>query len=155
MNGLVASNVPTAASARKVDELLAHYGQSHKNPSNEVIHFIAIPLIMISLVGLIFALHPYLAYAFVAASLAYYARLSLVFLGVMTVLTALTLALLHSLGIFLFPLCISVFIVAWIMQSIGHQIEGKKPSFLEDIQYLWVGPLFVLSKLFIKFGRSW
>lgn len=37
-----------AAGARKVDRLLAHYGESHRNPRNELIHFIAIPLILVS-----------------------------------------------------------------------------------------------------------
>jgi uncharacterized membrane protein YGL010W len=50
---------------------------------------------------------------------------------------------------------IVIFVGAWIIQFIGHKIEGKKPSFLEDIQYLWVGPMFVLSKLFLKLGIKW
>ena len=44
------------ASDRKVDRLLAHYEQSHRHPTNELIHFVAIPAIMVSLVGLIFAI---------------------------------------------------------------------------------------------------
>lgn len=63
---------------RKVDELLGHYGESHRHPVNEVIHFVAIPLIMLSLVGLMYALHPWVAYAFIGASMVYYARLSVV-----------------------------------------------------------------------------
>jgi uncharacterized membrane protein YGL010W len=50
---------------------------------------------------------------------------------------------------------VAIFVGAWILQFIGHRIEGKKPSFFEDIQYLWVGPLFVLSKLFGKLGIRW
>ena len=38
---------------------------------------------------------------------------------------------------------------------IGHRIEGKKPSFFEDLQYLWVGPTFVVSKLFLQLGIRW
>jgi uncharacterized membrane protein YGL010W len=53
------------------------------------------------------------------------------------------------------PASVSIFITAWIAQFVGHRIEGKKPSFFEDLQYLWVGPLFVLSKLFGKLGLSW
>ena len=140
---------------RRVDELLAHYGESHQNPRNELIHFIAIPLIMVSLVGLMFALHPFVAYAFIAASMVYYARLSIVFSASMVLWSALTIALLHLLGSLLLPVCIGVFIGAWVLQFVGHKIEGKKPSFFEDIQYLWVGPLFVLSKLFVKLGVRW
>ena len=66
---------PLTRSDRKVDRLLAHYGESHQNPTNEAIHMVAIPAIMFSIVGLLYALHPWVAYAFVAASLVYYAML--------------------------------------------------------------------------------
>ena len=144
-----------AAGQRRIDELLAHYGESHQNPGNEVIHFIAIPLIMISLVGMLFALHPYVAYAFVAASLVYYARLSVVFLASMALISLVGIAVVFVMGRQVLPISVGIFVGAWIMQFIGHKMEGKKPSFFEDIQYLWVGPLFVLSKLFIKLGVRW
>ena len=143
------------AGSRKVDQLLAHYGESHQNPRNELIHFIAIPLIMLSLVGMLFALHPYVAYVFVAASMVYYARLSAVFFVTMAVWSVLFIALVFAMGSQVLPICIAIFVGAWILQFIGHKIEGKKPSFFEDIQYLWVGPLFVLSKLFGRLGIRW
>ena len=150
------TTTPNAAdSARRVDRLLAHYGESHRNPANELIHFIAIPLIMLSLLGMIFALHPYLAYFFIAASMVYYLRLSLVFFASMVLWSAMLLILVHLMGEFVFPLLLALFVGAWIMQFVVHKLEGKKPSFLEDLQYLWVGPLFVLSKLFGKLGIRW
>lgn len=143
------------AGTRKVDQLLAHYGESHRNPSNEVIHFIAIPLIMLSLVGMMFALHPFVAYAFVAASMVYYARLSAVFFVSMALWSVLFLGIVFAMGPLVLPVCAAIFVGAWILQFIGHKIEGKKPSFFEDIQYLWVGPLFVLSKPFARLGIRW
>jgi len=140
---------------RRVDQLIAHYGQSHQNPANEVIHCLAIPLIMLSLLGMLFALHPYVAYAFMVASMVYYARLSVVFLLAMGVWSALTVAVVMAMGTNVLPISVAIFVGAWILQFIGHKIEGKKPSFFEDIQYLWVGPLFVLSKLFGKLGLRW
>lgn len=145
----------TTSSTRKVDQLLAHYAESHRNPRNEVIHFVAIPLIMLSLVGLLFALHPWVAYGFVAASLVYYARLSLVFLLVMAALSALALLLVRAMGSWVLPLSAAIFVAAWIAQFIGHKIEGRKPSFFEDLEYLWVGPLFVLSRLFRQLSLRW
>lgn len=140
---------------RRIDLLLAHYGSSHQHPTNEVIHFVAIPLIMLSLIGLIYAAHPWLAYAFVVASLVYYARLSLLFLISMFTVSFAMLAIVQAMGEQRLGICISIFVVAWIFQFVGHKIEGKKPSFFEDIQYLWVGPLFVLSQLFIKLNIRW
>ncbi len=144
-----------AAQPRRIDQLLTHYGESHQNPRNELIHFIAIPLIMLSLVGMLFALHPFVAYAFMAASMVYYARLSVVFLLTMMAWSVLTVWLLFAMGSLVLPASVAIFAGAWILQFIGHKIEGKKPSFFEDIQYLWVGPLFVLSKLFGKLGIRW
>jgi len=55
----------------------------------------------------------------------------------------------------LVPVCVGIFVVAWIFQFIGHHLEGKKPSFFEDVQYLLVGPLFVLSKVFERLAIRW
>ncbi len=146
---------PADVHSRRVDQLLKHYGVSHQNPVNERIHFIAIPLIMLSLLGLLYALHPFAAYAFVLASLVYYARLSLVFFITMLVGSLLALSLVKLMGGAVLTVSAAVFLGAWVMQFVGHKIEGKKPSFFEDLQYLWVGPLFVLSKLFLKLGVRW
>ena len=144
---------PAPTDSRRVDQLLAHYGESHRNPRNSAIHCVAIPLIMVSLVGLMYALHPWVAYAFLLASMVYYARLgSPVFLASMAAISLLGVALVQSLGSYVLPVSLSVFVLAWIAQFVGHKIEGRKPSFLEDIQYLWVGPLFVLAKLYGRLG---
>ena len=145
-----------AGIGRKIDRLLAHYGESHRNPTNEAIHMVAIPAIMLSLVGLLFALHPWAAYLFVAASLVYYATLrSPAFLIAMLGGTVLLLAAVHAMGGLALPISATIFVVAWIFQFIGHRIEGRKPSFFEDIQFLWVGPLFVLSRIFQRLGLRW
>lgn len=146
---------PHPADTRRVDQLLAHYEESHRNPKNELIHFVAIPLIMLSLVGMMFAAHPYIAYAFIAASMVYYLRLSLVFFVTMLLWSVLSVGVLFAMGSMVLELSVVIFVGAWILQFIGHKLEGKKPSFFEDIQYLWVGPLFVLSKLFTKLGLRW
>jgi uncharacterized membrane protein YGL010W len=145
----------TSPMERKVDVLIAHYGESHQNPRNELIHFFAIPLIMLSLCGLLFALHPWITYAFIAASMVYYARLSWVFFGIMCVWSIIVIGMLHAMGSQVLLASAVVFVGAWIAQFIGHKIEGKKPSFFEDIQYLWIGPLFVLSKAMGKLGIRW
>lgn len=147
---------PLTGTDRKIDRLLAHYGESHRNPANEAIHMAAIPAIMLSIVGLLFALHPWAAYAFVAASLVYYATLrSPAFLMTMATGSVLLVAVVHAMGALVLPISAAIFIVAWVFQFVGHKIEGKKPSFFEDIQYLWVGPLFVLSKVFGRLGLRW
>src|SRR4051812_41648906 len=138
---------------RRVDQLIAHYGESHRNPRNGAIHCVAIPLIMVSLVGLMYALHPWVAYVFLLASMVYYARIgSPVFLASMAAISLLAVGIVQSLGSYVLPVSVAVFVIAWIAQFVGHKIEGRKPSFFEDLQYLWVGPLFVLAKLYNKLG---
>lgn len=147
--------VGESSTPRRVDALLAHYAASHRDPRNEAIHCVAIPLIMLSLVGLLYAVHPWVAYAFAGASLVYYARLSAVFLLTMAVLTVATLVLVRAMGDRVLPISAAIFVLAWIAQFVGHKLEGRKPSFFEDLQYLWIGPLFVLSLLFRKVGIHW
>lgn len=151
----MATLTESAAPARRVDQLLAHYEESHRNPHNERIHFVAIPLIMLSLLGLLFEIHPWVAYALILGSLVYYARLSMVFLVSMAAISVIGLALVHAMGEHRLTISVAIFVGAWIAQFIGHKIEGKKPSFFEDLQYLLVGPIFVLSKLFLKLGIRW
>lgn len=140
---------------RRVDQLLAHYEESHRHPVNEGIHCIAVPLIMLSLLGLLAAIHPWLPCLLVLASLVYYARLSPVFLAAMTVLSLIGLGLVYAMGEHVLAISAFIFVTAWIAQFAGHRVEGRKPSFLEDLQYLWVGPMFVLSRLFLKLGIRW
>ncbi len=147
--------LPLDEEPRRIDQLLAHYSLSHQHPVNERIHFLAVPLIMLTLIGLMFEIHPAVAYVFLAASMVYYLRLSLVFSAVMTVWTALMLMVVFAMGEHRLLICVSVFVGAWVLQFIGHKVEGQKPSFFEDVQYLWVGPLFVLRPLLLRFKLTW
>jgi uncharacterized membrane protein YGL010W len=145
-----------AAPTRRLDALLAHYEESHRHPVNEGIHCAAIPAIMLSLVGLIHWLHPWAAWAFLATSMVYYLRLgSPLLLACMVAWGLLLMAGVHAMGEHVLALSAGIFIVAWIFQFIGHKIEGKKPSFFEDVQYLLVGPLFVLTLLLRRLGLRW
>jgi uncharacterized membrane protein YGL010W len=139
----------SSAAPRTIDHLLAQYAESHRNHTNELIHFVCVPVIVFSLLGLVWSVHHLAALAVSAWALWYYFRLSPPFaLGML----AMTLAMLGVLAIMprytVLPVSIVVFIVAWVGQFIGHQIEGKKPSFFDDLRFLLVGPLFVLSFLY-------
>ena len=148
---------PADSAERRVDTLLQHYGTSHTHPVNELIHFVAIPVIMLSIIGLLFALHPAVAIGLALVSMVYYQRLSWPFTACMAIIFSVMLAVVDALqaqGV-LVPVCVGIFVVAWIFQFIGHHLEGKKPSFFEDLQYLLVGPLFVLSKVFERLAIRW
>jgi len=47
---------------KSINEWLSDYGESHQNPMNKKVHFICVPLIFFSLVGLLYNIK--LTYAF-------------------------------------------------------------------------------------------
>ena len=131
---------------RTIDTLLAQYGDSHRNPVNEWVHIVCVPLIVFSLLGLLWSVHALVALAGSVAALAYYVTLSRPFaLGMLAMLAVMLIALAAMQAMVILPLSLVLFVLAWIGQFIGHQIEGKKPSFLDDLRFLLIGPLFVLS----------
>lgn len=138
---------------RQIDLLLARYAESHKHPVNEILHCICIPAIVFSFLGLIWSAHPLAAYAAVMTSLIYYVFLSPRFALGMLLMAALILTVLQLLPQqMIWQVSLAVFVLAWIGQFVGHHIEGKKPSFFEDLRFLLIGPLFVLSFAFRRMG---
>jgi uncharacterized membrane protein YGL010W len=144
------------ASPRTIDTLIAKYSESHLNHTNEIIHFVCVPVIVFTLLGLVWSVHPLAAVAVVVASLVYYFTLSPPFAVGMLAMSALMLGLLSLLPQqAVLPLSIAIFVLAWIGQFIGHKIEGKKPSFFDDLRFLLIGPLFVLSFLYKRLNVQW
>jgi uncharacterized membrane protein YGL010W len=140
---------------RKIDELFARYGESHRHPANKAIHWICVPLITWSLLGLLWSAAPAAAYALVAIAVAFYLWLSVPLAVGMLVLVALMLLPLLLLGPHVLPVSIAVFVAAWIGQFIGHLIEGAKPSFFEDLKFLLVGPAWLLAFVYRRLGIAY
>jgi len=134
---------------RTIDLLLDQYSDSHRHPTNELIHIVCVPVIVFTLLRILWSIHPALAVAACGAALVYYFRLSPPFALGMLLMSAAMLAVLALMPPFtVLPLSIAIFVVAWIGQFIGHKIEGKKPSFFDDLRFLLIGPLFVLGFLY-------
>jgi uncharacterized membrane protein YGL010W len=135
----------------------AEYSVSHQNHTNTAIHFLCVPAIMWSTMALLWGVKlgaaPWLNVAAIVAALAagYYVALSrslgLGMVGVLLGMGGLCAWLEAQALAPLWGIGLAVFIVAWVGQFIGHHIEGKKPSFLQDLQFLLIGPLWVLAKL--------
>ena len=150
---------------RPIDRYFASYSDDHRNALNQRIHVVAVPAILWSVVALLWCI-PIFGTLFksgIWAALAmfgawmFYNRLSRrIGLGMLVVfftMGCLCRLLEQRFGLqFLLWLAIGVFVVAWIAQFIGHKIEGKKPSFLTDLTYLLIGPVWVLSKFYRKMG---
>ncbi|WP_338848407.1 Mpo1-like protein [Massilia sp. W12] len=143
-------------SLRAIDALLEKYRESHRNHINEWIHIVCVPVIVFTALGLFWSLHPGVALAVAIAALLYYCSLSLPFAAGMLLMSGAMLAILWQIpSAYVLKTCGVVFVLAWIGQFIGHKIEGKKPSFLDDLRFLLIGPLFVLSFLYRRLGLSW
>lgn len=157
---------------KSVDQWLDEYGESHKNATNKAIHWVCIPVIMFSILGLLWVIPvpaafeaalPYnlLNWGSIAMVLAllFYIRLSLpLFFGFVVVVAALiagNAALYQAVGengLTHLLVNVGIFVIAWIFQFIGHNIEGKKPSFFKDLQFLLIGPAWLMHFIYKKLG---
>lgn len=155
---------------RKIDQLFAEYGESHQNSTNKAIHWICVPLIFLSIVGLIASIpsqavqsvlgdgNPYANWAAVVLVLVliYYVSLSIplgigmMLFGVLCLFAANFLV--RSTDIPLWATSLIIFFVAWAGQFYGHKVEGKKPSFLKDIQFLLIGPAWLMHFIYKRLG---
>ena len=153
---------------RKIDQLFAEYAESHQNHTNKTIHWICVPLIFWSILGfvsLIPAPHFFVRY-FGAISLVSLAALLLVTvfyfrlswrIALMMILIMLLMEHLVYFNNIKFEnkswiVFLAVFVISWIGQFYGHKIEGEKPSFMKDLQFLLVGPIWLLHFILKKWG---
>ena len=147
---------------KKVEILLTEYGESHQNETNKKIHCVCVPAIMFSLFGILWTLpfpiniSPLFNWAtvLIVLSAIYYFFLSWQLATGMLFNSVFMILILQWMDGFTVPLwqfAVAVFIVAWIGQFIGHHIEGKRPSFFKDIQFLLIGPVWLLADVHKKF----
>jgi uncharacterized membrane protein YGL010W len=149
--------------------LLSEYGESHQNASNKAIHWVCVPLIFFSIVSLIASIpsgpvqsllgrgNPYANWATIAIllTIVYYSTLS-IFLTIGMAAFSLGCLVIDNYiiqaGLPLWIVAIGIFVFAWIGQFYGHKIEGKKPSFLKDLQFLLIGPAWLLHFVYKRLG---
>jgi uncharacterized membrane protein YGL010W len=160
------------AGARPVDIYFDKYAESHQNPTNELIHWICVPLIVFSLLGLVWAIpFPYIKFLgqyngflnwgsfLIAFAIYYYYKLSPVLSYLMLLLLfAFSYGIMELVtwqkagGPALWQSCLLIFVLSWIGQFIGHKIEGKKPSFFDDLRFLLIGPIWLLHFVLKRFS---
>jgi uncharacterized membrane protein YGL010W len=151
---------------RTLNEWLTEYGESHTNETNKLIHWLCVPAIFFSITGLLYSIKlPWfitenfqlnVAVIILLLTTIYYFSLSISIGTGMLLFGILCLALCYAAETFLpMPLwlfCIIIFVIAWIGQFYGHKVEGKKPSFFKDIQFLLIGPIWLMSFVYKKTG---
>ncbi|TAE16637.1 MAG: DUF962 domain-containing protein [Bacteroidetes bacterium] len=156
---------------RTTEQWLSEYGESHQNPFNKMVHWICVPSILFSLIGILWSIpaeplqmfaptayKPFFNWATLALFLAllFYIRLSWVMaVGMFVICVAMIGGVYYLSSLTFAPLwaiSVGIFVVAWIGQFYGHNVEGKKPSFIKDVQFLLIGPAWLLSFIYKKVG---
>ncbi|MFN4914647.1 MAG: DUF962 domain-containing protein [Sphingomonadales bacterium] len=150
----------------RLSNLLAEYGESHTNSLNKRIHFICVPAIFWSVCALLHCIKwnavvsPFLNgldFPVLLAVLVYYFRLSPALSIGFVIWGGICIALCGSIEAHALPLsaiALITFALAWIGQFYGHHVEGKKPSFLKDLQFLLIGPAWIMNFIYTKLGFS-
>ena len=152
---------------KTADQWFAAYGESHQHQTNALIHWICVPLIFLSVLGLLWSLPVPAALAdsmpgfrwtipAIALALIFYVRLSVPLAVGLLLFILFCLLAIHRLALLapvpVWQICLALFVLAWIGQFIGHRIEGKRPSFFQDVQFLLIGPAWLLGQLYRKLG---
>lgn len=141
------------------------YAESHQNKTNIAIHFICVPAIFFSIVGLLMSIPSGFLTSIVPGNnqfienwafltllfvLFFYVRLSVKMALQILIFSTFCIIVNYYIGQYapLWVVSLTIFAVAWIGQFYGHKLEGKKPSFLKDIQFLLIGPAWIIQKIF-------
>ena len=132
-----------------IQTLFADYASYHRTPGNKAFHRLGIPMIMLSLIGMLVRVPlvegANLAMVLIALSTIYYLvvewRLAIAMLAVSIAFYFAGAAL---------PMWANaaLFVLGWIFQFIGHSVyEKKNPAFFRNFLHLLVGPLWILNDL--------
>ncbi|MEZ8186417.1 DUF962 domain-containing protein [Shewanella sp. 5S214] len=142
-------------------EQLSTYKSVHLNSQNIKTHFIGVPMIIWSaflMLGTIrFDWQDYqisVAMILTVLVLGYYMALHMrLALGlVLFILPVLYTSeqVVHTSHPFI--IAISIFVIGWVMQFIGHHYEKAKPAFMDDLNQLLIGPFFLMAELYFMMG---
>jgi uncharacterized membrane protein YGL010W len=144
---------------------LDSYSADHQHPTNRILHWICVPLILWCVIALVWTVpvptsvgrQGFWAVGMLVLAFAWYwkhsHRLGAALLVALAAFALLTELIYREIGpTSLRILAGGVFVVAWIGQFVGHAIEGRRPSFLTDLAYLLVGPAWLMDKLLRRVG---
>ena len=141
--------------SQNMQQLLDEYATSHQNRTNKMIHYFAVPIIFWSITAMLWVVKiPYVENLAVLATVLisfYYISKDLKVAIQMIIVSILCLLLsswMENIGWPLLYIAIGLFVIAWVFPFLGHKIEGKKPSFLKDLQFHLIGPAWIAKEWF-------
>ena len=130
------------------------YSESHQNKTNKAIHWVCVPTILFSIIGILAHFSALLTALLLILSFVFYARLDLVLAVAMAALLVVMAWLIYTLPVGV-GFYIGLFVLAWIGQFYGHKVEAKKPSFFKDLQFLLIGPVWCMDAYLGKLIPKW
>ena len=139
---------------KSITEWFDEYSESHQNPTNKQIHWLCVPAILFSIMGIIAHFSTLLTALLLVLTLVFYARLDLVLAVAMAALLVVMAWLIYTLPVGV-GFYIAIFVIAWVGQFYGHKVEGKKPSFFKDLQCLLSGPVWCMDAYLSKILPKW
>jgi uncharacterized membrane protein YGL010W len=137
---------------RTVEALFDRYGGYHRHPVNKAIHWVCVPLIVWSVLGMLWAASPLAAWIAIGAATVFYLWLSIALAVGMALLSAAMVYAMSALGERALAVSVAIFVAAWIGQFIGHGIERSRPSFSEDVRSFLVAPAWLLAFVYRRLG---
>lgn len=124
------------------------YEKFHRHPSNKTTHYIGIPMIMISILGLaaLVDIGP-LNLAMILFALVSLWAITLDFrFGLLFAIASIPL---YAIGVLLsWPLNLAFFVIGWIFQLVGHfKFEKRSPALTQNFLQTFIGPMWILAKI--------
>ena len=139
---------------KTINQWFDEYSESHQNKTNKAIHWVCVPTILFSIIGILAHFSALLTALLLLLSFVFYTRLDLVLAVAMAALLVVMAWLIYTLPVGV-GFYIGLFVLAWIGQFYGHKIEGKKPSFFKDLQFLLIGPVWCMDAYLGKLIPKW
>ena len=139
---------------KTINQWFDEYSESHQNKTNKAIHWVCVPTILFSIIGILAHFSALLTALLLLLSFVFYARLDLVLAVAMAALLVVMAWLIYTLPVGV-GFYIGLFVLAWIGQFYGHKVEDKKPSFFKDLQFLLIGPVWCMDAYLGKLIPKW
>jgi uncharacterized membrane protein YGL010W len=157
------------STATTIDEWADRYGRLRRGSPADVSAWLGIPLVVGSLIGILWSApvpavlsdaSPAINFAtlFLMATFVYYCILSITlgFVGFLflLLLTAPSIWLTRA-GLPLAPISSSLFFVTLVWQLVDTKVATGRMCVIQNLQYLMIGPMWMLRAAFRKFGLAY
>lgn len=153
---------------KSAETWFTEFGAAHRYPAHDIIHWIAVPVSFASLVGFVWTIPvpeawrdsvPWFNWTLVALLLvtAAYAALSPALGAGMTFILSICYSAFVLIELFVpwpvWQVSLVAFAAAQLALLIGDLLNARRFSFLRSLRFLFIGPAWLVSRVFQKIGQ--